>query len=105
MAAVAWFTLSASPGNPEGATAPSWMADVAERIPMAERCAVAAPNCMQVWAMLGMALAEEDADLGRAAQAMMRAAKLTDQPQTKEGYLSFAKALLQKLRAEGQACS
>ena len=82
---------------------PSWVAAVSERIALADRCAAAAPSSMQVWAMLGMSLAEEDADLGRAAQAMMRAAKLTDQPGTKEGYLKFAKALLQKLKADENA--
>ena len=102
MAAVAWFSRSAFAGGETETPAPAWMTSVAMRISIAERCAAAAPSVMQVWAMLGMALAEEDADLGRAAQAMMRAAKLTEQRETKEGYLTFAKALLQRLKAGTQ---
>ena len=97
--AVAWFAY-ANPGC-ESLTVPSWMTVAAERAKMGERCALVAPNSMQVWAMLGMSLAEQDEDLSRAAQAMMRAAKLTDLAPTREGYLKFAKALLQKMQENG----
>ena len=95
--AVTWFTW-ANPGN-EGLEVPSWMQTLSERVAMAERCVAAAPGSMQVQAMLGLALAEEAVDPGRAAQALMRAAKLTDQPATRDGYLKLAKSLLQELRS------
>ena len=82
---------------------PGWMTHLEVRLEHAERCTVAAPSSMQCWAMLGMALAEQEADLGRAAQALMKAATLTDVEATKSGYLRFARGLLQQLQASAPA--
>lgn len=99
---VAWFTF-ASGAKLADAPLPSWMVSLEERIPLAERCAVAAPRSMQCHALLGMALAEQDVELGRAASSFMRAASLTDQPATKEGYLKFAKSLLERVQTTAPA--
>lgn len=107
--AVAWFAFASSAGSgvvPTDAAGeaaalplPPWLTTLEPRIAMAEKCTRAADKSMQCWAMLGMALAEQEADLGRAAQAFMKASNLTDQPQTRDGYRNFARRLLQQLQA------
>lgn len=96
--AVAYFAVAES--QTSVAELPGWVTGLEARVQRAERCAEAAPNSMQVQAMLGMALAEQEADLGRAAQALMRAAALTDAPATKQGYTDFARGLLQRVQAD-----
>ena len=107
--AVAWFAFASSAGSGVAPTdaageaaalpLPPWLTTLEPRIAMAEKCTRAADKSMQCWAMLGMALAEQEADLGRAAQAFMKASNLTDQPQTRDGYRNFARRLLQQLQA------
>ena len=105
--AVAWFAFSADPVLcSEVPSLPAWLGeDVAPRLALAERCATAAPSSMQVQAMLGMALAEEGStdSLANASQCFMRAAKLTDEPATKRGYLDFARALLVRVKEAKEA--
>ena len=95
-AATAFFAFASGGGG--DAELPEWLTQLPARIAMAEECVVAAPGSMQCWAMLGMGLAEEERDMGRAAQAFMKAASLTDEKATKEGYLSFARGLLQQVK-------
>lgn len=98
-AAVAWFSYSTDPTLcDEVPGLPEWVTQLASRLDMAERCAASAPSSMQCQAMLGMALAENKSDLGRAAQCMMKAAKLTDKEETKRGYLDFARTLLVQVK-------
>ena len=102
-AAVAWFAYSAdSILCDEVPNLPAWITTLAPRLEMAERCAACAPGSMQCQAMLGMALAESELDLGRAAQCLMKAARLTDQEQTKKGYLEFARALLVQMKEQAK---
>lgn len=103
-AAVAWFAYSAdSILCDEIPTLPAWLRDLDTRVALAERCTACAPSSMQCWAMLGMGLAEQESDLGRAAQCLMKAAKLTDQEATKKGYLDFARALLVRMKEQKSA--
>lgn len=102
-AAVAWFAYSADQVIcDELPNLPAWCRDIEARLALAERCASAAPNSMQCWAMLGMALAEQEVDLGRAAACLMKASKLADQEVTKKGYLEFARSLLVRMKQGAQ---
>lgn len=96
-AAVSWFTHAGEPSCAVDIEVPAWFVNAEARAAIAERCVSAAPSHMQCWAMLAMSLAELDADYGRAAHAFTRAAELTDQGPTKEGYMACARALHQRL--------
>ena len=88
-AAVAFFAFAEMQCTADGVLDPNlesalqshkWMRDRSERIGLAERCTAAAAQSMQVWAMLGMTLAQDEkptsTELSRAAQAFMKASKL-----------------------------
>ena len=107
-AAVSWFAFASGGGGGGGGgeqAGPAWLTSLEARIAVAERCVLAADGSMQCWAMLGMALAEQGLDLGRAARAFMKASSLTDQPQTRDGYRKFAHELLQRLKEGAPAAT